>query len=101
MFDVPVLQVSAAALVGVVCLLILTGRLATRKTVEDLRKDKDKQIAAANKETAFWRRAWETERQARKIESGHVGELLEATRITTHVLSALPLPEGEDPDVPT
>lgn len=96
-FDVPILQVSAAALVGVVCMLILTGRLVTRKAQEDLLKDKDKQIEAANKETAFWRKAWETEQRARKIESGHVGQLLEVAHTTTQVLSALP-PPAEDPD---
>lgn len=46
---VPVGQISAGALVALVVLLILTGRLVARQQLTDLRADRDKWEASATK----------------------------------------------------
>jgi hypothetical protein len=45
----PVGQISAGALVALVVLMILTGRLVTRQQMLDLRADRDKWEASATK----------------------------------------------------
>lgn len=76
-----------------VVLLILRGRLVPRSTLEDLRKDKDRQIDT-------WQTAYERSEQAREIMRDQITELLEMAKTTTHVIESLPsVASGRRPHV--
>jgi hypothetical protein len=94
-FDISVLQGGAAALLAIVILLILTGRLVPASYLKAMREDRDKAVAVANAETARWRRAYEFSEQARRLDAEHSGQLL---RTTNTAISAIPTPSAGDPD---
>jgi hypothetical protein len=48
MAGLPIGQISAGALVGLIVLLILTGRLVTRRQLEDVQADRDHWRTAAD-----------------------------------------------------
>lgn len=77
-------SIGATGLLAVVVILVLTGRLVPKSTVEDLRADKDKQIE-------IWRTAYETSMSAQEVQREHISALLEAAETTTHVIQALPV----------
>lgn len=77
-------SLGATGLLAVVVVLVLTGRLVPRSTLDDLRTDKDKQIE-------LWRTAYETSMSAQDVQREHISALLEATRTTTHVIQSLPV----------
>lgn len=76
-------SLGATGLLAVVVILVLTGRLVPKSTVDELRTDKDKQIE-------IWKTAYETSMSAQEIQRGHITALLEANRTTTHVIQAIP-----------
>lgn len=90
MFNFSVAQASAGVLVAFVCYLVLTGRLVSRRVVKDLRADHAAALEHAHAEAATWRAAYEASEAARRLESAHVGELLEGVRTTSRVLTQLP-----------
>lgn len=69
---------TAPALVGISVLMLLTGRLVPRATLNDARVD------ASN-----WRTAYEQERAAREVLQKQNGELLELAKTSTSVFTAL------------
>ncbi|MGW1389455.1 hypothetical protein [Streptomyces griseoluteus] len=69
------------ALLTLVVLLILTGRLVPRRTHEDALSDRD-----------TWRTAFLESEAARKVEHEQVEELLEMAKLGGHILAALPRP---------
>lgn len=71
----------AVALLTLVVLLILTGRLVPRRTHEDTLADRD-----------TWRKAFMESEAARKVEHEQVEELLELAKLGGHILTALPQP---------
>jgi hypothetical protein len=75
------------ALLTLVILLILTGRLIPRRTHEDVLADRDN-----------WRQAYLESEKARTVEHQQTGELLEMARLGGHILTALPSPgqQGEE-----
>jgi len=73
------------ALLTLVILLILTGRLVPRRTHEDTLADRDN-----------WRSAYLESEKARKVEHEQTGELLEMARLGGHILTALPQPGRAD-----
>lgn len=75
----------AAALLVLVILLILTGRLVPRRTHEDALSDRDN-----------WRQAYLESEKARAVEHDQTGELLEMARLGGHILTALPRPARAD-----
>lgn len=81
-------SLGATGLLAAVVILILTGRLVPRSTLDDLRTDKDKQIE-------LWRTAYETSMSAQDVQREQISALLEATRTTTHVIQALPVSRNE------
>ena len=97
MLDFSVAQASAGALVALVCYLVLTGRLVSRRVLKDLRADHEAALAHALAEAATWREAYSASEAARRLEAAHVGELLEAARTTSRVLTALPSAQGGEP----
>lgn len=80
-------SLGATGLLAVVVVMVLTGRLVPKSTLEDLRADKDKQIDT-------WRTAYERALQVQDEQRQHVTTLLDANRTTTHVIQALPQAVG-------
>ncbi len=79
----------AAALLVLVVLLILTGRLIPRRTHEDVLADRER-----------WRQAFLESEAARKVEHEQTGELLEMAKLGGHILTALPHPvQAEEEEV--
>ncbi|MGW0578595.1 hypothetical protein ACWD25_22100 [Streptomyces sp. NPDC002920] len=75
----------AAALLVLVVLLILTGRLIPRRTHEDVIADRDN-----------WRTAFMESEAVRQRESQQVEELLEMAKLGGHILNSLPKPGTEE-----
>lgn len=94
-------NVGPDTLIALVIVLFFTGRIVTRKQLQDLRDDRDARLREARAEAAAWQRAWETERDARRVQSAHIDELLDVGRATSKLLNALPsvAAERERPDV--
>lgn len=80
-FGLPVSAAGATTLLALVVLLILTGRLVPRSTLQDMREERD-----------TWRAAHSESEKARQAEREQVGELLEMARLGNQVLNALPRP---------
>lgn len=74
--------IGATGLLAVVVLMVLTGRLVPRASLEELRADKDKQIDT-------WRTAYERALEVQDVQQGHIRELMEANRTTTNVIQAV------------
>lgn len=71
-------HLSAAGILGVAVLMVLTGRLATRREV-------DAEKARAD----TWQDAWQTERARNDVAFEHIGELAENSRTTVRTMDAL------------
>lgn len=80
-------SLGAAGLLSAVVIMILTGRLLPKSSVEERLADKDRQIET-------WHRAYERALEVQDLQRSHITELLEATRTTTHVIQALPTAAG-------
>lgn len=78
LFDVPVSVLSASALLALTVLMLLSGRIVPRSTLQD-------KVA----ETERWRQAYETEREARNISDAQTAELLEVARTTRAMIAAM------------
>ncbi|GGU90900.1 hypothetical protein GCM10010275_29850 [Streptomyces litmocidini] len=79
-------NMSLSGLLALVVLLVLTGRLVPRSTLQDMRDERD-----------TWRAAHMESEAARQAEREQVTELLELSRTAGHVLTSLPKP-GEVAD---
>ncbi|TXS39701.1 hypothetical protein [Streptomyces sp. t39] len=95
LFGLKVGDAGAIGLVVIVVLLILTGRLVPRSTVEDVRADRDARLAELTSERDTWRDAHKESEVARQVAQGQVGELLELSRTADHLLRSLPQPDWE------
>ncbi|MFM9703579.1 hypothetical protein [Streptomyces galilaeus] len=84
-FGINPTDAGAVALLTLVVLFILTGRLIPRRTHEDALADRDN-----------WRKAFLESEAARKVEHEQVGDLLEMAQLNTHILTALPRPGQAD-----
>lgn len=90
-----VAQGGAAAVLGLVVLLILVGRLVPRRSVDDIRGDYQARIAELIAERDMWRTAHQVSEEARHEEQQQNREMLELARTSVHVLRSLPsAPEG-------
>lgn len=77
----------ATGLLALVVLMILRGSLVTRRVLDDMRADKDKQIDT-------WKAAHETALAVQEVQRQQITALLEATRTTTQVIQAIPRAAG-------
>lgn len=75
----------STALLIVVFLFVLTGKLVPRNYLEDARADRD-----------YWRAAHTEEVRARQAERDLTNELLEVARTADHVLASLPATDREE-----
>lgn len=94
MLGISVAQGGAAAILALVVLFILLGRLVPRSVLEDVRKDRDARVAEILAERNTWRDAHRESEAARMEAQAQVGELLELSRTADHVLRSL---RGEVP----
>ncbi|OQQ16149.1 hypothetical protein B0675_02375 [Streptomyces sp. M41(2017)] len=83
-------DIGAAALVGLIVLLVLRGQLVPRRQLEDLRADKDRQIEDLRGERDTWRDAHAVSEEARRDAQDQAGELLEMSKTAGAFLAALP-----------
>ncbi|WP_328313074.1 hypothetical protein OG432_24345 [Streptomyces sp. NBC_00442] len=79
LLGINVTQGGAVALLALVVLMVLTGRLIPRRTYDDVREERD-----------TWRAAHSSSEEARRLEREQVDELLELSRTADRVLTALP-----------
>ncbi|MFJ1900549.1 hypothetical protein [Streptomyces sp. NPDC088115] len=79
LMGIDVAQGGAVALLALVVLMVLTGRLVPRRTYDDLLKERD-----------TWRLAHTESEAARTSERAQTQELLELSRTSAHALQALP-----------
>lgn len=94
MLGISVAQGGAAAILALVVLFILLGRLVPRSVLEDVRKDRDARVTEILAERDTWRNAHRESESARLEAQAQVGELLELSRTAEHVLRAI---RGEVP----
>jgi len=97
-FGTSALQASAGALVTLIVVLIVTGKLVWHKQLKDVREDAEKRVAQANAETSRWRSAYEYSEEARRIDAKHAEHLLDLGYASNRIISALPLAPKEEPD---
>jgi len=93
---IPLAALTPAALLSLVVLLVLTGRLVPRRTIDDLRADKDASDAALRAEADKWRTAWMEELGRSDALQGQNKELLELARTAVPVIQALPRAKTQD-----
>jgi hypothetical protein len=74
--------VGATGLLALVVVLIFRGSLVPRSTVDQMRNDKDEQIKV-------WREAYEKSSKAGELKDHQINSLLEATKTTNHVVTAM------------
>ncbi|MGW5130345.1 hypothetical protein [Streptomyces sp. NPDC004135] len=82
-FGINPVEGGATALLVLVVLLILTGRLVPRRIHEDAIADRDN-----------WRQAYLESEAARRVEHEQTGELIEMAKLGGNILAALP-PAGQ------
>lgn len=76
---ISITQGGIGALLTLVVVMILTGRLIPRRTYDDLLRERD-----------MWREAAQGSLEVSREQTGQVGELLELSRTAGHVLTSLP-----------
>lgn len=94
----PLASGSATALLGLVVLLFLLGRIIPRSHLEDVRADRDKRLEEKQREADLWKSAYITEVGANRELSNQVTTLMEYARTADHVLRSLPVGSGEAPN---
>jgi hypothetical protein len=80
-FGLGVAQAGPTALLALVVLLVLTGRLVPRATLEDMQRERD-----------TWRAAHTESEKARQAEREQTNQLLEMAHLGNQVLNSLPRP---------
>ncbi|MEU0160247.1 hypothetical protein ABZ154_15735 [Streptomyces sp. NPDC006261] len=83
LFGVNVAEGGAVALLAIVVLMVLTGRLVPRRTFDDMKEDRND-----------WRTAHSKSEVARVEAIRQTSELIELSRTGVHLLNALP--RGEE-----
>jgi uncharacterized membrane protein YgaE (UPF0421/DUF939 family) len=74
--------IGVGSLLAFAVVLVLRGFLVPRSTVQQMRDDKDAQIAV-------WKSAYETSQRDHAIKDKQITALMEATRTTNHVIAAM------------
>lgn len=75
---VPLVGLTAPALLGIAFLMVLTGRLVPRSVLKEREEESER-----------WRLAYEAEREARIVSDGQTSKLLVAVETNRDVLLAL------------
>lgn len=80
---IPLGDLSAPAILTIVFLAVISGRLVPRKVLEDVIKERD-----------AWREAQQKSEEARHADFEQKLELMEVARTFEHVMKSLPQPPG-------
>lgn len=98
----PLATSSATALLGLVLLLVLLGKLVPRSALDDARadaeqarKDRDRALEEKQREVDLWRSAFINEVGTTRELSSQVTQLMEVARTADHVLRSLPAGNGD------
>lgn len=98
----PLATGSATALLGLVLLLVLLGKLVPRSTLEDaradveqVRKDRDRELAEKQREVELWRSAFINEVGTTRELTSQNSQLMEVARTADQVLRSLPAGNGD------
>ncbi|MFJ5217159.1 hypothetical protein ACIP98_20855 [Streptomyces sp. NPDC088354] len=92
LFGLKLGSVGPAGILALVVVFVIVGRLVPRRTVDDIRADRDAQLADARKERDTWRDVALASERARMEQQAQNAELLELSRTAVRVLTALPAP---------
>lgn len=76
--DIAVGNLTASGLLGLAVMLLLTGRIVPRVTLQDKIQECER-----------WRLAYEAEREARATSDKQTSELLEVAKTTQHFITAV------------
>lgn len=79
LFGINLAEGGAVALLAIVVLMVLNGRLVPRRTYDDLKEERDS-----------WRTAHTISEQARMEAIAQSGELIELSRTGVHLMDSLP-----------
>ncbi len=74
----PIVGLTPSVLLGITVLLLLTGRIVPRVTLQDKSAEAEK-----------WRKAYETEKEARTASDAQTQELLEVAHLTHAIINAM------------
>ena len=98
----PLATGSATALLGLVLLLVLLGKLVPRSALDDARKDaeqvrkeRDRVLEDKQKEVDLWRSAFLNEVGTTRELSSQNSQLMEVARTADRVLRSLPAGNGD------
>ncbi|WP_127572798.1 hypothetical protein [Georgenia faecalis] len=89
-------ELGSTAVLVIVFLMILTGRLVPRKVLEDVRADRDARL----REAAGWQTAALNEQRAHGETRKQVTKLLVAGDLASKVMGSLPLPSSSEEESP-
>ncbi len=92
LFGIPgaaIVQGGAAGILTFVVLAILVGRLVPRKSLEDVRADRDARIAEAKVRGDEWRAAALAQEERNDVQARQLELLLEANRTTNALIEGL------------
>ena len=86
---IPIGDVSVFGILALAIMLILTGRLVPRSTVDQIREDRDRALKLSEARGDEWKETAEAWQSTVQELTGQVGELLEHARTSNHVLKAI------------
>jgi hypothetical protein len=92
LFGIPcaaLVQGGAAGVLIVVVLAIVTGRLVPRRSLDDVRTDRDARLAEEKARGDEWRAAAQIQDARNDLLSQQVGQLLDAARTTNSLIEGL------------
>lgn len=92
LFGIPgsvIVQGGATAVLILVVLAIVTGRLIPRRSLEDVRADRDARLAEERARGDEWRAAAQAQDTRNDLLSTQVGQLLDAARTTNALIEGL------------
>jgi hypothetical protein len=92
LFGIPgavVVQGGAVAVLILAVIGILTGRIVPRRSLEDVRLDRDERIAEERKRGDEWRAAAQAQDARNDLLSQQVSQLLDAARTTNSLIEGL------------
>jgi hypothetical protein len=92
LFGIPgaaIVQGGAAGILTFVVLAILVGRLVPRKSLEDVRADRDARLAREEKRGDEWRATALAQEERADVQARQIELLLEANRTTNALIEGL------------
>lgn len=92
LFGIPgavIVQGGAVGVLAFVILAIVVGRLVPRKSLEDVRADRDARIAEAKARGDEWRAAALAQEERNDVQARQLDLLLEANRTTNALIEGL------------